>query len=87
MNRRIRRCRPPVEPSGAVSRRSSTPSNLLATLRTYCDALQQDGDSYDAWIGLSEVFAALDDQERVRCCRDVALRLHPAAPSLSALPH
>ena len=72
-NRRIRRCRLPGEPSGATPPVPGRMlADLLATLRCYCDTLQRQGDSYEAWIGLSEIFAALDDHERVRRCRHVA---------------
>lgn len=63
------------------------PSALLATLRSYCNTLQRDGDSYEAWIGLSEIFAALEDHERVRHCRDVALRLQATSTPPAALPN
>jgi hypothetical protein len=88
LNRRIRRCRLPGEPSGAVdSEQGSAPSDLLGTLQGYCDALQRNGDSFEAWIGLSHVFAALNDHQRVRHCRDVALRLQASSDASIALPH
>lgn len=88
LNRRIRRCRLLGEPSAAVaSGRGNPPSDLLGTLQGYCDALQRNGDSFEAWIGLSEVFAALHDHERVRHCRDVALRLQASSDASMALPH
>jgi len=86
LNRRIRRCRLLGEPSGAVAS-GSAPSDLLGTLQGYCDALQRNGDSFEAWIGLSEVFAVLHDHERVRHCREVALRLQESSATSVALPH
>jgi len=62
------------------------PSDLIATLRSYYDTLRRDGDSYETWFGLSEIFAALEDHERVRHCRDVALRLRTASQPPAALP-
>lgn len=87
LNRRIRRCRLSAEPSAVLPTTSREPSDLLLSLQTYYEALRRDEDCYTAWIGLSWIFAALEDHERVRHCRNVALRLTPSAPDVAALPH
>ena len=87
LNRRIRRCLLPAEPSAAVSFTTPRSSDVLRNLRTYYDALRRDEDCYAAWIGLSQVFAALEDHERVRSCRDVALRLQSSSTEAAPLPN
>lgn len=80
--RRIRRHRLPGEPSesNSPSVPSAVPFDLLGTLRDLCRTVQQDGDSFEAWIGLSRLFEALDERGRSGRCLDVALRLRDAVP-------
>ena len=47
----------------------------LEALRYFQQSLQQDGDSYSAWIGLSYLFETLSDERRAGQCRGIALRL------------
>ena len=44
-------------------------------LRYFEQTLQQNGDSYSAWIGLSYLFETLSDERRAGQCRGIALRL------------
>lgn len=51
------------------------PGDLLGALRDYCQTLEQDGDSCEAWLGLSTLFDALEDSARSGLCRGVARHL------------
>ncbi len=58
--------------------------DLLGALRSFERSLACDGDCYEAWLGLAEVFMVMKDLQRADQCVAVARRIRRlAAPTPS----
>ena len=49
--------------------------DYVGAMRYFEQTLQQNGDSYSAWMGLSYLFETLSDERRAGQCRGIARRL------------